>query len=76
MEPLTPLRSYFVTLCSSEATINVYKNIGAKRLTIASGRWGFIVLQPCYLRYPIIVSDIIVQIKNKPYSYLSTCSLH
>ena len=37
----------------------------------------FIVLQPCYLRYPIIVSNTFVQIqKIKPNSYLSTCSLH
>ena len=41
----------------------------AKRLMMASGSWGFIVSQPCYLRYPIIVSNTIVQIKIKPKSY-------
>ena len=41
----------------------------AKRLMMASGSWGFIVSQPCYPRYPIIVSNTIVQIKNKPKSY-------
>ena len=40
---------------------------------IASGSWGFIELYPCYLRYPIIVSNAIVQIqKIKRNSHLST----